>query len=97
MNEAQDQLRFALDYLSQHDEPSAGCAQQAPPLSSGVSLGVQQTEALFFGAQQEDAGALSFFSFVMRLFVNTGIALSVSIIIVFTSIKTDTRKNDALS
>jgi hypothetical protein len=33
--------------------------QQAPPLSSFVSLGVQHTEALFFGAQQDDAAATS--------------------------------------
>jgi hypothetical protein len=62
-------------YLSQHDEPSAGCAQHAPPLSSGVSLGVQQTDALFFGAQQEEAaGAASFFSLVIFVFSSTGIS-----------------------
>jgi hypothetical protein len=55
-------------YLSQHDEPSSGCAQHAPLLSSFVSLGVQQTVALFFGAQQDEAGASAFFDTAILLF-----------------------------
>jgi hypothetical protein len=66
--------------LSQQEEPSAGCAQHAPPLSSGFSLGVQQTDALFFGAQQEDADTSCFFSTDALLFVSTGISVCVSIV-----------------
>jgi len=60
--------------LLQHAEPSSGCAQHAPPLSCGVSLGVQQAEALVsFGVQQpEAAGAASFFSFVIFAFSTMG-------------------------
>jgi len=58
----------------QHAEPSSGCAQHAPPLSCGVSLGVQQTEALLsLGVQQEDAAATgTFFSLLILAFSTTG-------------------------
>jgi hypothetical protein len=73
-----------LFYLSQQADPSAGWAQHAPPLSSGFSPGVQQTATLFLGAQQDEVtGALSVFSFVIRLFFNTGISVCVSIVVVF--------------
>ena len=43
-------------YLLQHEEPSSGCAQQAPLFSSGLLLGVQQVVADFdTGVQHEDA------------------------------------------
>ena len=61
-------------YLSQQDDPSSGWAQQAPPLSSGFSLGVQQTEALFFGAQQEGVAGSDLRSMVTLLLVSTGIS-----------------------
>jgi predicted PurR-regulated permease PerM len=78
--------------LSQQEEPSAGWAQHAPPLSSGFSLGVQQTEALFLGAQQEDT-ASSFFSTVTLLLVSTGISVCVSIVLMcFTFKDGDIRK-----
>lgn len=67
-------------YLSQQAAPSAGCAQQAPPLSSGFSLGVQQTVALFFGAQHDAEASTSLFSRVNLLFLSTGISVSVSIV-----------------
>jgi hypothetical protein len=66
-------------YLSQQAAPSAGCAQQAPPLSSGFSLGVQQTVVLFFGAQHDAEASTSLFSRVNLLFLSTGISVSVSI------------------
>jgi hypothetical protein len=69
-----------LLYLSQHDEPSSGWAQHAPPLSSAFSLGVQQTEALFFGAQHEDAAGSCFFSTVTLLLASTGISVCVFIV-----------------
>jgi hypothetical protein len=51
-------------------------------LSSGFSLGVQQTEALFFGAQHEDAAGSCFFSSDTLLFVSTGISVCVSIVLI---------------
>jgi hypothetical protein len=44
---------------------------------------VQQTEALFFGAQHEEAAGAgdSFLSFVILLFFSTGISVWVSMII----------------
>jgi hypothetical protein len=46
---------------------------------------VQQTEALFFGAQQEDTAGSCFFSTVTLLLVSTGIPVCVSIVLsVFT-------------
>lgn len=83
--EAQSTLRFYIssDYLSQHAEPSEGCAQHAPPLSSGFSLGVQHTDAFFLGVQHDEAGVCSFFSLVALLFFNTGISVCVSIVKVF--------------
>jgi hypothetical protein len=48
-------LQVLSHYLLQQAEPSEGWAQHAPPLSSAFSLGVQQTDLLFFGVQQEDA------------------------------------------
>jgi hypothetical protein len=75
--------------LSQQEEPSVGCAQHAPPLSSGVSLGAQQTEALLLGVQHDDAAASCFFSTVTLLLVSTGISVCVSIFnIVFSPLKT---------
>jgi hypothetical protein len=68
-----------LSYLSQQDEPSAGCAQHAPPLSSGFSLGVQHTDSLFFGAQQEDAAGVCPFTSGIVLFFRSGISARVSI------------------
>jgi hypothetical protein len=59
--------------LSQQEDPSSGCAQQAPLLSSFVSLGAQHTEALFLGAQQDEA-ATPFFSDVILLFCITGMS-----------------------
>jgi hypothetical protein len=71
-------------YLSQQAEPSAGWAQHAPPLSSLVSLGVQQTAALFFGAQQGAAATVSLFSNFD--FLMTGMSESiVSIVFAFLS------------
>jgi hypothetical protein len=67
--------------LSQQVEPLAGWAQHAPPLSSGSSLGVQQTEALFLGVQHEDAATTCFFSTVTLLLVSTGISVCVSILL----------------
>jgi hypothetical protein len=62
-------------------------------LSSAFSLGVQQTEALFFGAQHEDAAGSCFFSTVTLLLVNTGISVCVSIVLnVFTFKDGDIRK-----
>jgi hypothetical protein len=57
-------IQHPAPYLLQHADPSAGCAQHAPPFSSGVALGVQQAEAeLSLGVQQaEAAGSLVFFS-----------------------------------
>lgn len=55
-------LQSIGNYLSQQAEPSEGWAQHAPPLSSFVSLGEQQTEALFLGVQHETAATASFFS-----------------------------------
>ena len=43
-----------LRYLSQHAEPSPGCAQQAPPFSSGDLLGVQHVDPVEGWAQQPD-------------------------------------------
>jgi hypothetical protein len=74
---------FLFDYLSQQDEPSAGCTQQAPSLSCGVSLGVQQTEASFFGVQQEAAeGSCCFFEAAL-FFTSTGMSASISIVVLF--------------
>jgi hypothetical protein len=42
---------------------------------------VQQTEALFFGAQHEDAAGCCFFSTVALLLVSTGISVCVSIVL----------------
>jgi len=50
-------------------------------LSSDFSLGVQQAEALFFGAQQEDAAGSCFFSTVTLLLVSTGISVCISIVL----------------
>jgi hypothetical protein len=62
----------------QHADPSSGCAQHAPPLSSGFSLGVQQTEALSFGAQHDEGVSCLTVSDGL-LFVKTGISSSVFI------------------
>jgi len=56
--------KIGSSYLSQQDEPSSGCAQHAPLFSSFVSLGVQQTEVLFFGVQHDEA-ELSTFSLII--------------------------------
>jgi hypothetical protein len=72
-------LRFFLLHLLQQAEPSDGCAQQAPPLSSVVSLGVQQTEAFLAGLQHEEAGVFSIFSIMILLFFSKGISIWVSI------------------
>jgi hypothetical protein len=54
---------------------------------------VQQTEALFFEAQHEDAAGSCFFSTVTLLLVSTGISVCVSIVLsVFTFKDGDTRK-----
>jgi hypothetical protein len=54
---------------------------------------VQQTEALFFGAQQEDAAGSCFVSIVTLLLVSTGISVCVFIVInVFTLKDGDKRK-----
>jgi hypothetical protein len=82
--------------LSQQEEPSSGCAQHAPSLSSGFSLGVQHTEALFLGAQHDEA-SVALVSLVSFDFCNTGISI-VSVFIVFecfSLIKTRTLKRDA--
>jgi hypothetical protein len=49
-------------YLLQHEDPSSGCAQQAPSFSSFVLLGVQQTAASFFGVQHDEAATSIFLS-----------------------------------
>ena len=83
-------------YLSQQAAPSAGCAQQAPPLSSGFSLGVQQTESLIFGAQQDDATGVWILASVIVLFFNNGISALICISIsVLSPLKTVVTENDA--
>jgi hypothetical protein len=67
-------LRCLRGYLSQQEEPSSGCAQHAPLLSTFVSLGVQQTEALFLGVQQDEADAATVFTLVIFVFWITGIS-----------------------
>jgi hypothetical protein len=49
-------------------------------LSSGFSPGAQQTEALFFGAQHEDAAGSCLFSTVTLLLASIGISVCVSIV-----------------
>jgi len=56
------------DHLSQHADPSSGCAQQAPPFSSADWLGAQHTEALFFEVQHD---------------ATTGSALAEAVILLF--------------
>lgn len=73
-------------YLSQQDDPSAGCAQHAPPLSSFVSLGVQQTAALFLGVQHGAATTVSFFSTLD--FLITGRSENIVSIVFIFSLKT---------
>jgi len=68
-------------HLSQHEDPSSGCGQQAPPLSSGFSLGLQQTDALFLGAQQDEEASACFFSLVTLLFLSIGICVCVSMVL----------------
>jgi hypothetical protein len=60
-------------YLSQHEDPSSGCAQHAPLFSSFVWLGVQQTEVSFLGVQQDEA-TVSVFPAVILLFCITGMS-----------------------
>jgi hypothetical protein len=55
----------------QQAEPSSGCAQHAPSFSAFDSLGVQQTEALFFGVQQYVEAVASFFSVITFVFWTT--------------------------
>ena len=50
---------ITLAYLLQHADPSAGWAQQAPPLSSLLALGVQQGPSLLVAAQHAGAVLLS--------------------------------------
>lgn len=57
---------------------------------------MQHTDALSLGVQHDEAGACSFFSLVVLLFFNTGISVCVSIVKVFSSLKTDNSGNDAL-
>jgi hypothetical protein len=73
----------------QQAEPSAGCAQQAPLLSSSATLGVQHAEASFFGVQQDETGATtSFFSPVIFVLLITGISkVCVSIVLLFFNYK----------
>jgi len=73
--------RWQFCYLSQQAEPSPGWAQHAPPLSSGISLGVQQTDALLLGVQQEVAAAVALFLLTL-LFPSTGISVCVSISVI---------------
>jgi hypothetical protein len=47
------EMRPGSPYLSQHADPSSGCAQHGPPSSLLVVPGVQQIAWLFFGVQQE--------------------------------------------
>jgi hypothetical protein len=56
---------------------------------------VQQTEALFFGAQHEDATGSYFLSIVTLLLVSTGISVCVSIVLGVSPLKTVTYENDA--
>jgi hypothetical protein len=70
-------------YLLQQAEPSSGCAQHAPLLSSFVWLGVQHTEASFLGVQQEEGFDSCFFSTVILLLLSTGISVFVSIVLKF--------------
>jgi hypothetical protein len=66
-------------YLLQQADPSVGWSQHAPPLSSGFSLGVQQTAASSLGVQQEVAAGADFFLLIM-LFLISGISVCVSIV-----------------
>jgi hypothetical protein len=61
-------IRVSVCYLSQHTEPSSGCAQQAPLFSSLVWLGVQQSDASLLGKQQEEVAGTTFFSGVLLIF-----------------------------
>jgi hypothetical protein len=48
--------------------------QHAPALSSFVSFGVQQTEALFFGAQHDEAVEVSLLPVSTFVFCSTGMS-----------------------
>lgn len=86
----------SLSYLSQQAEPSSGCSQHAPPLSSGLSLGLQQA-AVLLGEQQEEDVGFQFFLGMSLIFFNSGISVFVSIgITVFSHLKTLTAQKDAL-
>jgi len=69
--------------LSQQAVPSAGCAQHAPSLSSGIVLGVQHAEPPLFGVQHEATSECSLMATSTLLLASTGTSSGSSMLELF--------------
>ena len=80
-----NRVKISSIYLSQHAEPSAGWAQQAPSCPSSVLAGSQQT-GLAAGFKQHDESSALLFDEILIFFKSGISAIAFSIFTNFVSL-----------